>query len=373
MSFSVARIVLLVAVCVPLRAQEAAPSRPRETFPPTRPAPEAPAPAPLPETPAPTAPPSPETPPTADAPPAPTPAATPPSPETPPVAEAPPSVGSWLEAQVELHRRGFSCGGIDGTFGPQTRAALCAFQRSVELPETGQLDEATHDKLRLTAPALTEHTFTTEELDGLRPIPDTWLGKSQQTTLAYATALEMVAERYRAAPSFLRRLNPDVDWNAVAAGVAIKVPAVERATITGRAARITIRLEAHELEVLDADGRVLAHFPVSIARDVAKRPVGELHVAVVIPDPNYTFDPAVFPESAEGRELGRKLIIPPGPNNPVGKAWIGLDRPGYGIHGTPDPENVGRTESHGCFRLANWDALTLLKLATVGLPVIVEP
>ena len=96
--------------------------------------------------------------------------------------------------------------------------------------------------------------------------------------------------------------------------------------------------------------------------------------SLVLPSiPAANRDPAVFTESAEAQELGRKLIIPPGPNNPVGLAWIGLDRPGYGIHGTPEPEKVGRTESHGCFRLANWDALTLLKLVKVGLPVWVEP
>ena len=139
------------------------------------------------------------------------------------------------------------------------------------------------------------------------------------------------------------------------------------------AARLHLRLAAHELEATDDDGRVIAHFPVSIARDVEKRPVGELRVTVIIPDPNYTFDPEVFPESPEGRQLGRKLILPPGPNNPVGVVWIGLDRTGYGIHGTPDPEKVGRTESHGCFRLANWDARTLLDLAWVGLPLVVEP
>ena len=98
-----------------------------------------------------------------------------------------------------------------------------------------------------------------------------------------------------------------------------------------------------------------------------------LHIVVVAPQPNYTFDPAVFPESAEGRELGRKLILPPGPNNPVGVVWFGLDKSGYGIHGTPRPEDVGRTESHGCFRLANWNAEHLLKLAGVGTPVQVEP
>jgi lipoprotein-anchoring transpeptidase ErfK/SrfK len=96
-------------------------------------------------------------------------------------------------------------------------------------------------------------------------------------------------------------------------------------------------------------------------------------VAVLVPDPDYTFDPEIFTESEEGRQLGRRLRIPPGPNNPVGLAWIGLDRSGYGIHGTPDPEKVGRTESHGCFRLANWNARLLLELAWIGLPVVVEP
>jgi len=71
--------------------------------------------------------------------------------------------------------------------------------------------------------------------------------------------------------------------------------------------------------------------------------------------------------------LNRKLIVPPGPNNPVGTVWIGLDKPGYGIHGTPRPEQVGRAESHGCFRLANWNAEYFSQLAWVGMPVYVDP
>jgi lipoprotein-anchoring transpeptidase ErfK/SrfK len=203
-------------------------------------------------------------------------------------------------------------------------------------------------------------------------VPTTWLGKSEEVTLGFGSALELVAERYRASPKFIQKLNPDVDWSGLLPGAVIKVPAVEQALIEKTAAGIVIRLAARELEVMDQDDRVIAHFPVSIARMVEKRPVGELHVIVVIRGPNYTFDPDVFPESPEAQELGRKLVLPPGPNNPVGRAWIGLDRPGYGIHGTPDPEKVGRTESHGCFRLANWDALTLLDLVSVGMPVVVE-
>ncbi len=102
--------------------------------------------------------------------------------------------------------------------------------------------------------------------------------------------------------------------------------------------------------------------------------MGELHVAVIAPNPNYTFDPELFPESAEAKQSpGVKLILPPGPNNPVGMVWIGLDKPGYGMHGTPGPEAVGRTESHGCFRLANWNAELLLKVVWMGMPVYVEP
>ncbi len=285
------------------------------------------------------------------------------------VAPVPRPVASALELQVELHRRGFSCGSIDGVPGAQTEAALRGFQRRHGLAETGVLDADTREWIELAAEPLGAHTFTAEELAGLRPVPATWLEKSQAPDLGYATALELVAERYRASPKLLQRLNPEVDWSQVMPGQVVTVPAVGPVNLRGPAALITIRLDTRELEVSDAEGRVLAQFPVSIARYVEKRPLGVLQVRVAIPEPNYTFDPAVFPESPEARELGRKLILPPGPNNPVGRVWIGLDRPGYGIHGTPDPEKVGRTESHGCFRLANWDALTLLKLAWVGMPV----
>jgi lipoprotein-anchoring transpeptidase ErfK/SrfK len=151
------------------------------------------------------------------------------------------------------------------------------------------------------------------------------------------------------------------------------LPAVEAPPPRVKAFFIRVSLSSRVIEACDASSNLLAHFPCSIGRLAEKRPAGELHVTALAPDPNYTFDPEVFPESEEGRRLGRKLILPPGPNNPVGTAWIGLDRPGYGIHGTPSPELVGRTESHGCFRLANWNAERLLKLVAVGTPVRVEP
>jgi lipoprotein-anchoring transpeptidase ErfK/SrfK len=152
----------------------------------------------------------------------------------------------------------------------------------------------------------------------------------------------------------------------------VVVPDTSLRPAVGASAFVRISLSGRTLDVFDAETNLLAHFPCSIAARVEKRPLGDLHVAAVAHNPNYTFDPDIFPESAEARGLGRKLVLPPGPNNPVGTAWVGLDRAGYGIHGTPRPEEVGRTESHGCFRLANWNAELLARLVSIGTPVLVE-
>ena len=278
-----------------------------------------------------------------------------------------------LEAQLALERRGISSGSLDGKNGSQTRAALRAFQRQEKIPATGELDAATQSRLLLETPACVNYTVATNDLARLQPLGKTWLAKSQQTALDYESLLELVAEKSHAHPALLRRLNPGVDWTNVVAGTVVQIPDAARADPPGKAAVVKISLAEKTLEAFDAGSNLLAHFPCSIAQRVEKRPVGELRVAVVAPNPNYTFDPAVFPESPEAQQLKMKLILNPGPNNPVGVVWIGLDRPGYGMHGTPSPELVGRTESHGCFRLANWNAEFLIKLVWIGMPVLVEP
>jgi lipoprotein-anchoring transpeptidase ErfK/SrfK len=296
-----------------------------------------------------------------------------PSPELPAPGVFPRPVQNVFEAQVALARQGISSGSLDGAIGPQTRSALRAFQQKEHLAVTGELDAATKERLLLTIPPYTDYTVTANDLARLQPLSRTWLGKSQQTALDYETILELVAEKGHAHPNLIRRLNPSIDWTSVAAGTTVQLPDVAYGDASSKAAFATISLGGKVLEAFDANTNLLAHFPCSIAQHVQKRPVGELHVAVIAPNPNYTFDPDIFPESAEGRQLQRKLVLPPGPNNPVGVAWIGLDKSGYGIHGTPSPEQVGRTESHGCFRLANWNAEFLVTLVWVGMPVYVEP
>ena len=296
-----------------------------------------------------------------------------------PVPSAAPAAGfprpprDTLEAQIALARLAISSGSIDGVNGSQTRAALLAFQRDSGLTATGELDAPTRAVLVLETPPLTSYLVTSNDLARLQPVSKTWLGKSQQSALDYETILELVAEQGHASPTLTRKLNPGVDWTNLVAGTELKIPAVEYPAPKTKAAFVIISLAERRMQAFDENTNLLAHFPCSIAAKFEKRPVGELHVKAVAPNPDYTFNPEVFPESEEARQLKTKLILPPGPNNPVGTAWISLDRPGYGMHGTPSPEQVGRTESHGCFRLANWNAEHLIKLVWVGMPVWVEP
>lgn len=280
-------------------------------------------------------------------------------------------VQNVFEAQLALLGHGISSGSLDGSIGSQTRAALSAFQWEEGFNTSGELDAVTKSNLMLNAPPYTTFTVTSNDLARLQPIAPTWVGKSEQSALDFETILELVAEKTFSHPNLIRRLNPTVNWTNVVAGTVLHVPNANYPDDTAKAAWVTIHLSSRMLEAFDAETNLIAHFPCSIAKHAEKRPVGLLHVAVIAPHPNYTFDPAVFPESEEAHRINHKLILPPGPNNPVGVAWIGLDRPGYGIHGTPIPEQVGRTESHGCFRLANWNAEFMLRLVTVGTPVYV--
>jgi lipoprotein-anchoring transpeptidase ErfK/SrfK len=135
------------------------------------------------------------------------------------------------------------------------------------------------------------------------------------------------------------------------------------------AAKARVSLSAETITAYDNGGKIIALFPCSIAADKGKRVPGQLTVQAVAINPNYTFDPVNFPELDDTQKGYGKLIVPPGPKNPVGTAWIGLSRVGYGIHGTPHPDQIGKTFSHGCFRLANWNATRLAQMVVIGTPV----
>ena len=247
------------------------------------------------------------------------------------------------------------------------------FQQRERLDSSGELDAATKKRLKLRGQAYTTYSVTAEDGERLLALGTGWLAKSEQPRLDYENILELVAERSWSHPDFVRRLNPLVDWTKVEVGTGLLVPDVGSPEPVAKAALIRVQLGSRYLQVFDEKVNLIAHYPCTIARSVDRRPLGELRVEVMISMPNYTYDPARFAPTAETRGLERKLVLPAGPNNPVGTVWIGLNRAGYGIHGTPEPEKVGGAESMGCFRLTNWNAEQLLKLVWVGMPVHVEP
>ncbi len=276
-----------------------------------------------------------------------------------------------VAVQTCLDRNNFSCGSIDGELHEQTTAALKAWQQARGLPESGVMDDATLRRVGNLDAEFTTYTVTAEDVAALTEFPTSWLEKAKMTRLGYATVLEAVAEKFHISEDALQRLNPDLPWPDPPAGSTVVVPKCLPGKYVA-VVRLTISLSRKELEGFDEEGKRVVHFPCSIARDVSKRPVGELKVINAASDPVYTFDPALFSDEPEAQTISNRLLIPAGPNNPVGLAWIGLDKPGYGIHGTAWPADIGKTESHGCFRLQNWNAQKLIKMVKLGAPVLVS-
>jgi lipoprotein-anchoring transpeptidase ErfK/SrfK len=277
-----------------------------------------------------------------------------------------------LRLQVELDRLGFSPGCIDGKSGSQTTEALRAWQRQQGLRDRGAWDETVSNRFAGVTNYLADYVVTSGDLAGLAPVPKTWLEKSVVPAMAYETVREKLAEKFHAKESLLQLLNPKLEWPSPPAGSVVVVPNADSGQERlPKASRLEVNIDRKYIEAFDSQGRIIAHFPCSIAQKVEKRPRGETSIVVVAPNPNYTFDPELFADDPEVASIHSKLIIPPGPNNPVGVAWIGLGLPGYGMHGTPRPEDIGHTESHGCFRLQNWNAQRLIKIVSVGLPVTV--
>ncbi|TVP80223.1 MAG: murein L,D-transpeptidase [Puniceicoccaceae bacterium] len=293
--------------------------------------------------------------------------------KSPPPELPPRAIENILELQIALARLGYSPGSIDGVLGHQSRQALVAYQGTHKLVASGEWDDTTRRQLKIREPVFAYIELTQADFDRIDPPPTSWRERGQRPRMAYHSILEMIAEKSQSDPALILRLNPGLNMDLLVRGQKIKVPYIPPIRFEGRAQHVRISLSERSLQVVDAKDRILFHAPVSIARRVDKRPSGELKVAVRVADPNYTFNPAILSAAAAREGITDKFIIQPGPNNPVGTVWIGLNLPSYGIHGTPEPEQVGRTESSGCFRLANWNAEALLGIVEVGMSVYVVP
>ena len=283
------------------------------------------------------------------------------------------AINGTAELQIALARVGFSPGSIDGASGTQTQAALLAYQTSHGLPRSGAFDADTAQILQIQEPVFITRRLRTDDFAAIGRKPQDWRARGELGRMRYNSLLEMVAEQAQCDPDYIASLNPGINWDQLDTGNNVRIPHVPPFRVHQAAAYIQITLAKRTLRVFSADHRLLFHCPVSIARRVDKRPSGELRVKVRVDQPNYTFNPAILTNTAQREGITQKFIIQPGPNNPVGTVWIGLNLPSYGIHGTAEPEKVGRTESSGCFRLANWNAQTLLDAVHLNMPIYVEP
>ena len=283
------------------------------------------------------------------------------------------SINNTTELQIALAREGFSPGSIDGTNGSQTKRALLAYQTAHKLPLTGIFDVTTAHDLKIQEPVFITRELTRADFSDVGNKPPNWQALGALDKLRFYSLREMIAEQSQSDPDLIDSLNPDTNWHDLSIGDTIFIPYVPPFRVNETAAYLQIKLSERALQAFSADHRLLFHCPVSIARRIEKRPSGELRVNVRVNEPNYTFNPAILTITAEREGITQKFIIQPGPNNPVGTVWVGLNLPSYGIHGTPEPEKVGRTESSGCFRLANWNAQTVLHAVHVNMPVFVEP
>lgn len=273
-----------------------------------------------------------------------------------------------VKAQILLSRRSISPGVIDGVDGENFSKAVAQFRRHAKLPEGDEIDELAWLNLGgdTVNDVIADYALTDKDAayDFADEIPRDYAKQARMKRLSYTSPQEMLGERFHMSEALLGALNPKRAFSE--AGARVLVASVRRSLEKGAALRIDAVKSTGMVIVIGAQDKVLASYPATIGSEDMPSPSGEYTIERVARNPNYTYDPEKNFQQGKNTET---LVLPPGPNGPVGTVWIALSKPTFGIHGTPEPSKVSKTSSHGCIRLTNWDAEELADLVKPGVPV----
>ncbi len=272
---------------------------------------------------------------------------------------------SIVKAQVLLARQGISPGEIDGMDGDNYRKAISQFRRRENLGTGDNVDAATWQALNggASMAILSEYSLIREDTRYTfsKRIPHDYARQARMKRLSYKTPSEMFAERFHMSEGLLRALNPRANYRK--RGETLHVVSVERARSSADAKLVEADKTLGMVRALDATGKVIASYPATIGSDDSPSPDGDHQVVRVVENPTYHYDPV---KNFQQGKNTRRLVLPKGPNNPVGTIWIELSKPTFGIHGTPEPSRISKASSHGCIRLTNWDAEELAQMVKPG-------
>jgi lipoprotein-anchoring transpeptidase ErfK/SrfK len=216
-------------------------------------------------------------------------------------------------------------------------------------------------------PVITDYKISRSDAQGpyLEKLPVKMEDMKSLKALSYTSPREAIAEKFHMSQELLAALNPGKKFDQPGETVSVTNVLAKQARL--KVGRIEVDKSGQTVKAFAPSGELVAFFPATVGSDERPTPAGTLKVVSADANPNYRYNPDYKFKGVKSKEA---FTIKPGPNNPVGSYWIGLSSEGYGIHGTSDPSRVSKSESHGCVRLTNWDAVLLGNSVKKGTPVV---